>query len=359
MVIFPRDAVCAARGRTIMTIRYWAQSPCLRARNIARHGVLGLVFGALSLTVSIEAASAANRIPSPAVWRDRIAELETPGEGCFTADYPKLEWERIACGPAPKITRVPPAGVRPNTVGNGNDYTAAVSGRMLMSRGTFPFMHNVTTEHDSGNGYSDTYSLQLNSQAFSGSPMCAGAKDPAKCQAWQQFTFLNEGSGPNPFGAVTMQYWLLDYNKACPKGWHRFIPHCVRNSQTVYLGLPQPTIDFQYISDLTLTATAVAGGNDKVVLTTKAKAYSVGAKDSEVDLGQFWNATEFNAFGINGGSDAIINSGSLIKVRLAVKDSGGTTPACVGNSGTTAEGNNMTLGSCVAAGNLIQFSESN
>lgn len=220
-------------------------------------------------------------------------------------------------------------------------------------------MHNVTTEYDSGNGLSNTYSLQLNSQYISGAPVCAGAKVPANCKAWQQFTFGNEGAGSNQFGAVTMQYWLVDYVNKCPTGWHRFYPHCVRNSQTVYLDFPQPTIDFQYISDLTLTATAVAGGNDKVVLLTKAKAYTVGAKDSMVDLGQFWNATEFNAFGFSNGSNAMINSGSLIKVRLAVKDSTGTTPTCVGNSGTTAEGNNMTLGSCVAAGNVIQFSESN
>src|SRR5579871_6742655 len=121
-----------------MTIRGWVQS------------LFAFVIGTLCLAGSTQTASAANLIPSPAIWRDSIAKLETPGEGCFTADYPKLEWERTACGPAPKITRVPPVGVQPNTVGNGNDYTAVVSSRMLMSRGTFPFMHNVTTEHDSG-----------------------------------------------------------------------------------------------------------------------------------------------------------------------------------------------------------------
>ncbi len=357
MVIFLAMRFCAGRGRTIMTIQGWVQSLLVRARNFPRHALVFLI-GALCLTTSIETASAANRIPSPAVWRDSIAKVETPGEGCFTAAYPKLQWERTACGPAPKITRVPPVGVHPGTVGAGNDYTAVVPSRMLLSRGTFPAMQHVKTEYDSGNGLANTYTLQLNSQYFSGSPACAGAQ-LANCKAWQQFVFINEGDGSNQYGAVTMQYWLIGYGKTCPHGWHRFYPHCVRNSKTVYLGFPQPTFDFRYISDLTLTATAVAGGADKVVLTTKANAYTVAAKDSMVDLGDFWNATEFNAFGISNGSNAIINSGSLIKVRLGVKDSTGAAPTCVGNSGTTAEGNNMTLGACTAAGTLIQFSESN
>jgi len=362
MVFFPRDAVflvCATRGRTIMTIQRWARSLLARARNFVRQGALALVIGALCLTASMPAAAAANRIPSLAVWRDSIAKVETPSEGCFTAAYPKLQWDRTACGPAPKITRVPPAGVQPNTVGNGNDYVASVPGLMSMSRGTFPGTQGVKTEYDSGLGLSDTYSLQLNSQYFSGSPACAGAEVPANCKAWQQFSFNNEGAGSNQYGNITMQYWLLDYGRTCPHGWHRFYPHCVRNSKTVYLGFPQPTIKFRYISGLTLTATAKAGGNDKLVLVAGSYAYSVAANDDIVDLSQFWNQSEFNAFGIGYGSNAMVNSASLIKVRIGVQDSAGKPPVCVGNSGTTAEGNNMTLGSCTVTGNLIQFWETN
>ncbi len=339
-----------------MTINTGTCSPHARAR--VRQGARTFMIAALCLMA--QAASSANRIPNLAVWRENIAKIETPGEGCFTAAYPKLQWDRTACGPTPKTILPPALGAPPATVGNGNDYVAQVSGLMSLTRGTFPVTKNLKTEYDSGNGLSNTYSLQLNSQYFSGSPACAGASVPANCKAWQQFTFNNEGAGPNQYGNITMQYWLLDYAPAkCPKGWNSFYPHCVRNSKTVYLGFPQPTILFKYIGDLSLTATATAGGNDKLMLLAGSYAYSVAAKDSIVDLSQFWNATEFNAFGISLGSNAMINAGTLIKVRLAVKDSTGTAPVCVGNSGTTAEGNNLTLGSCAAAGNVIQFSESN
>jgi hypothetical protein len=342
---------------TINTSTQWLR---VRAQNSARHGARTLITGILCFTASIQAASSANLIPNLSDWRENIAKVTPVGEGCFTAAYPKMQWDRITCGPTPKTILAPAAGATPATVGDGNDYVASVSGLMSSSTGTFPVTKHVKTEYDSGLGLLDTYSLQLNSQTFSGSPACAGAAVPANCKAWQQFTFNNEGTGPNPFADVTMQYWLQDYAPAkCPKGWKSFKPDCVKNSKTVYLGLPQPTIAFEYISDLTLTATATAGGNDKVVLVTKAQAYAVSAKDSIVELGQFWNATEFNAFGIGYGSDAMINAGASIKVNLAVKDSTGTAPTCVGNAGTTGEGNNLTLGSCSTVGNSIQFTESN
>jgi hypothetical protein len=342
-----------------MTINSIARAARLRASQRIHLGVPALVIGALCLLAPMQAAASANPIPNLADWSQRIANVEAPGEGCFTAAYPSMQWVRMACGPTPKI--VPPAhGLPPATVGNGTDYVASVSGLISSTKGTFPVTKRLKTEYDSGDNLSDTYSLQLNSNYFSGSPACAGAAVPANCQAWQQFTFNNEGSGSNQFGAVTMQYWLLRYAPAkCPKGWNSFYPHCVTNSPTVYLGFPQPTIPAEYIGDLTLIATAKAGGHDKVVLITKAQAYTVSAKDSVVDLAAFWNQSEFNVFGISLGSDAMYNTRAFVRPKVQVKDSAGAAPACVGGVGTTAEGNNMTLGPCSTVGNSIQFTESN
>lgn len=346
-----------------MTIHRWTRSSFARARNAAHHGVRALLIGAFCLTAQV--ASAANRIPDLAGWRDSIAKLDTPGEGCFTAAYPKLEWERIACRAAPKITRARPAGLHPNTVGHGNDYVAKVTGLMSLARGTFPVTANLASEYDSRLGYADTYSLQINSQFISGAPICAGAAVPANCQAWEQFTFNNQGAtSPNPYAEINMQYWLLDYapphtGVRCPRGWQLFSPDCVRNSKAVYLEPPAAPILFKYLSKLTMQATAVAGGNDKLVFLAASNAYSVAAKDDVIDLAQYWNAAEFNAFGFGFDSDAMINSGALIKVRVGVRDSTSTPPVCVGNSGTTGEGNNMTLGACTVTGDVIQFSESN
>ncbi len=68
-----------------------------------------------------------------------------------------------------------------------------------------------------------SFSLQLNSVPFT-SPACSTALVPAACQGWQQFIYSTTHN------AVFMQYWLLNYNTACPSGWTALGADCFTNS---------------------------------------------------------------------------------------------------------------------------------
>src|SRR5437588_3403467 len=64
--------------------------------------------------------------PSQRDWQNKIAQLPQPAKGCFTAGYPKLEWQPATCAAAPNLPQPPRSGARPLVVGNGDDVAAQV-----------------------------------------------------------------------------------------------------------------------------------------------------------------------------------------------------------------------------------------
>ena len=80
-------------------------------------------------------------------------------------------------------------GVRPDTVGNGNDFSAQVSGSnplppISSAIGSFDSVTGVESETDLGKA--NIFSLQLNTNTFNTSSCSGGA-----CVGWQQFVFSN------------------------------------------------------------------------------------------------------------------------------------------------------------------------
>ena len=123
-----------------------------------------------------------------------------------------------------------------------------------------------------------------------------------------------------------------------------------------------PKQSISVLSQLKMSATAVAGGNDTLVFTTPTRAYSTTGKDSVTYLATAWKQAEFNIIGDGGGSKATFNSGSSIMVKVAVTHGSTAAPTCASNAGTTGETNNLTLRSCSGASGAtpyIQFVESN
>jgi hypothetical protein len=291
-------------------------------------------------------------------WSKFIAQVPVPREGCFTASYPDTAWTETAC------VTVPPRPFLPRhawfnwtgTVGNGNDYAAVVTGIMTSANGSFPTISGLKTETEEPGGIANDYSLQLNSNFFSGSPACAGASDPSKCYAWEQFVYST--------GEVAgfMQYWLIDYNTTCPSGWYtstyKETTSCYKNSSGVTIR-PQK---INQLGDLNLKGSAVEGGIDTFTLTTKTKAYSTTGEDSVVDLADAWNAAEFNIFGDGGGSDAKFNKGTSLTDEIFVTNGTTNAPTCKAKGGTTGETNNLKLGKCTTVGGAtpwVSFTESN
>jgi hypothetical protein len=300
-------------------------------------------------------------------WRENIAQIATPSQGCFHASYPSIVWQQVACGTVRSDVHPTPHHYlfgAPQTAGNGNDYTLQTSGLISSAVGTFPTVSGVTSEQSVGvPAYGDggilganEYSVQLNTQFTSTTSAC---KSHSGCTVWQQWVYATDYSEDGE-GAIFMQNWLIGYGSSrCPSGFASDGEgDCYGNSNAA---LP-PDISPADLASLKLTATVASGGNDTAVVTYDGDAYSTSQKDSTLDIASVWNTGEFNVVGDAGGSEAEFNSGSSITVNLAVSDGSTSAPSCVADSGTTGESNNLNLGSCSASGGStpsIEFTESN
>ncbi|MEJ0047859.1 MAG: hypothetical protein WDN04_18360 [Rhodospirillales bacterium] len=307
---------------------------------------------AVSVVLPLCGAQAAGRTTEAeaqarAAWREAIVQTPTPA-GCFNAEYPSTSWKAVACTVAPKRPYLPARGHARYTVGDGNDFAAVTTGLISSTTGTFPKIKGLTSENDGGTA--NSYSLQINSQFFN-SPTCKGASNPANCLGWEQFVYSSDSR------AAFMQYWLIRYNNTCPSGWFTNSNDCYKNSAAV-------NVPLQAISQLgNLKLVGAAGATtDKLTMTTDTKAYKTSGPDSVVGLAAFWNGSEFNIIGDGDGSRATFNTGTSLTVKVALATGGTDAPTCKGNSGTTAETNNLNLGKCTAKGGkkpFINFVESN
>ncbi len=319
-------------------------------------------FGVLALTalaaasVGVGPASAATQriVRTKAQWQAAIAQVPARGGGCYHASYPALQWHAVTCAVAPKWPAAPAPPSRSATrpaaakVGNGHDYSAQVSGLISQATGTF---HGVSPKKitekgkvgNAGSEVANAFSLQLNTQFFSGSPACAGSGDPAKCLAWQQFVYAKSGG----VGEVFMQYWLISYDATCPAGWFTYSSDCYTNSNASTLNSPLTAKD---LATLKLSGSATSGGNDEVSLSIgSGQASLVTNNDSELDLASFWNTTEWGVFGDGGGGEAYFGTGTTLKAQTALTATSSSAPTCI-EEGFTGETSNLKLASTPALG---------
>ncbi|WP_410812213.1 hypothetical protein [Micromonospora sp. 067-2] len=243
----------------------------------------------------------------------------------------------------------PKRSIRPLVVGNGNDISAqAPSGFISSSSGTFENIVNVTSESspiaNAGPPVANAYTLQINTNFFS-STACAGSPN-AGCRGWEQFVHANNGSS----GLAYIQYWLLQYNAACPAGgWTQFSftgdpdIYCYRNSPSAVAVPNQPITN---LGALRLTGT-VSASSDSVTLFVGSTAYNATGSNS-VNAAAGWTKSEFNVFGYGGNSDgggaATFNGGASLNVRTRITYGGTAAPICAAE-GFTGETNSLNFGS--------------
>jgi hypothetical protein len=308
--------------------------------------------GAAALVTPLVSASQANPPgnPSVAAWRKQMRQKHLPKKGCFRASPPDSSWTEVPCQAGPQVPHSPTAVA-----------VAAPGATIAFAQGNFPSVTGVTSEYDSLTGYSDNFSLQLNTNLFSSSA-CSGATSPY-CTAWQQFIYDNNYSNAG-ISATYMQYWLIHYNTdntTCPSGWNNYLDDCWKNSSE--------SVWYSYLtsSDLsaeTLEAQASPGGSDEVFFYHSSGYYAT-ASDSVLDLAYGWTSADFNVLGFANGSDAIFNSGATITVQTSVDDSLIASPNWNWLS-ETGESSNLSVVSdsvCPAAGTAaypsLTFIESN
>jgi hypothetical protein len=281
-------------------------------------------------------------------FRLTMSQIALPGKGCFIAHFPNAVWIPTSCGNAPPYPNPLARGLRPRTVGGGNDDFMQVTGTLSSAAGSFDSITGVNAEYGSMDGnlstvYSDVYSLQLNANQFS-TPACAGASG---CSAWEQFIFSQSECGSS--ACIFIEYWLLNHTSPCPAGnaWNYYagtpstVPGCFMNTAVAAL----PVQELADLGTLTLSG-SVSGSADVVTISTANGDVRATAQDSILGLGQAWTGAEFNVVGDCCASEAFFNSGSAITVRLTGSNGTSNAPQCVTSfTGPTAETNNLNLNS--------------
>jgi len=316
---------------------------------------LGVLASVALAAASVGSASAATHpvAGSKAQWQVAIAHVPERGTGCYHASYPALQWHAVKCVAAPKVPLAPavPSGsarhAAPAVVGDGTDYSAQVPGLISQATGTFTGVSSGITEKGqnggSGSQVANAFSLQLNTQFFSGSPACAKSSDPADCLAWQQFVYTYASRST---GDLFMQYWLINYDATCPSGWYTYSEDCYTNSSASTVS----TLTAKQLATVQLSGSAKSGGNDKVSLSVgSGQATLVTGKDTKIHLAANWNTTEWGVFGDGGGSEANFGTGTKLEAVTALTATSSSAPACI-QEGFTGETNNLTLTSTPALG---------
>lgn len=302
-------------------------------------------------------------------WREDMAQIATPSEGCFHAAYPSIVWQQVACR---TVSANHPHPVphyylfgSPMTAGNGNDYTIQTGSHLITKAvGSFPTFSGVTSEKSVGvAAYGDggilganEYSLQMNTQFSSTTSAC---KSHSGCTVWQQAVYGTDYDVTGQ-GSLFWQDWLIGYGgSSCPSGFGSDgSGDCYKNSNLTQLADISP----KSLAGVTMTITVANGGNDVVTLSSGGNVYSATQSDSTLKIASVMNTLEYNVVGDAGGSEAVFNSGVSASVKVAVTDGSTAAPSCVADSGTTGESVNLNLGSCSASSGSspsISFTESN
>jgi hypothetical protein len=284
-------------------------------------------------------------------WQVEMTEKTPAQKGCFQARYPARDWKKVACVPGPEYPMPPRSKSRPRPLnaGGGDDIAAqAPSGHIMSTIGSFDAATNVTSESgtvgNAGSPVNNAYTLQINTDFFSGTAGCATAAVPANCSAWEQFVYENRDT----FGRAFIQYWLIEYSKPCPvgQGWNLTTvsgfpgTSCWKNNSGGTVSVPTQSVT--NLANMSLTGSASATG-DRVTFFDGTTLYFKDG-DNAVDAAAGWTIAEFNIVGdggnSTGASQANFNSGAELITRTRINYGGRSPPNCIVR-GFTAETSNL------------------
>jgi len=309
-------------------------------------------------------------------WGRAMARTPTPKAGCFKAKHPSTAWEEVPCIAPPSVPLVPAKGGAAGTplqVGDGNgDQIATVPGVIGFAEGSFPNVVGVSDQGGlAGGGLMSGFSLQLNTNTQSNTPLCNQGPNPSGCTGWQQFAYIP--------GQLFIQYWLINYfttaqsGNPCPSGYNYYDNGYYQGTTVVHeydcwsngsgsVGAPYYTAE--QLGGIALAGSA--GSTDQATLFFNNEVVTYTAPEGSVlNLNQWWQNAEFNVFGPGGGSAAVFNYGTTMSVQTVAITSPRTlnAPTCTGTSYTGEINNlNVVANSCCGVGGgepAIFFTQSN
>ena len=272
-----------------------------------------------------------------------MKSLGVPHAGCFAASYPEVQWHATQCKAAPHLRYAPTTRSSPETVGNGTDYSAVVSGSISSATGSFPSVSAGSTEYQvvNGNQVANDFSLQLNTAPFT-SPMCSGPGIGSGCKGWQQFVYATS------VNEIFIQDWLLGYDTTCPADWTQYQSDCYRNTAASPWNGPA-ALTVADLASVQLTGIANAGDNDTVIMTATSGFATAESSSDTLGLANNWNTAEFDVFGNANSSEAVFSPGTSISTSTAINDGSATAPTCA-MEGFTGETNNLNMAPTAAIG---------
>ncbi len=277
------------------------------------------------------------------VWRQNMAKKSARQPGCFTATFPSTEWKETTCSTAPARPHPIRLGPGPHAGGKGKSPVAQLnSSQIFAATGMLATVSGVTSETDTKAG-ANTWSLQLNTNAFDPGTLCAGQ---AGCIGWEQFVADTPGD-------VYIQYWLVNHNSPCPArpagfpdDWSYSKGDADEGAASgCYINGRQTPVTRQALDKLQgLRVTGTSSSTAQSVTLETADNHMFTAKDAgdPLSIGTQWKTAEFNIFGLQDNSVAQFNPGGSIVVRVDVDYAGEAAPDCSVGGSLTAESNSLT-----------------
>src|SRR5262249_17427200 len=156
--------------------------------------------------------------------------------------------------------------------------------------------------------------------------LCNGANVPANCVGAQQFVYTT--------GSIYIQYWLLNYNKACPSSWSASGTACFRNSTHAASVPAEPITNL-----VNMTLIGQAGAPHSTLMATGTDTFFAMSEPSARGLNKGgWTSAEFNVFGGGNSSQANLQGNVTMVVQTLTNTTSPTTaaPTCF-PFGITAE----------------------
>jgi hypothetical protein len=313
----------------------------------------------VSASIGFGSSAANARTESTPTWAKAITALAVPGQGCFTATSPTLQWRSVAC--SSEHAKVPQgfggteasredAGGSVQEVGGCSltcDFSAETANPMTSAVGSFPSVTCASSPCESGKfgnvgaSLPNVYSLQLNTNYnLPATASCSTAAIPADCSGWQQFVYDSD------LKEIQIEPALIGYNNTCvaPFSVSDGFGNCYDETESA---TTVPQLTPQQLNSDAVTFTGEVGLvsgilTDTVIMVVSGTSYAATSPDSLLDLSGNWKIAQFGLYGDRGGAEANFIAGSDMKVSTVTHSGTTAAPTCIAWD-STGETNNLYL----------------
>ncbi len=290
-------------------------------------------------------AVSANKASDPVFddWAWQMSLNSPTTQGCFTADYPSLNWTSISCDSGSKTAAQEKKAEQKVSASGGfpRGWMLQTPTPITQAIGYFPFYPGISEGFASGDDDED-FSNRLTTNYMDYT--CNGTP----CQISLQFVLETVDDFED--GTIPQLYIKYRVKNYCPAGWTQNGDECSFDSPRISL---QTIVEWPQVASLFETKMYAFGGRsglDGVVLQVEdSTLYAVTSNVPWFDVSKGWTSFGYNAVGVDGSSNlTFLNDWVGLQVLLgAAYDNFQTAKARCLNTVPPVEGTNeLQLGAC-------------